>query len=222
MVAAFTTSTPVSLNASSLYGTSVSSARAPTIALVPARCRRSRVRMAAPTVIEKKATIVNTVKERLNESEMIFSVPLPGLTVKNLSDFKKTLPEGTVAMAVKNTLMRRAIADSGWEVAGPILNESSIWVFVKDDIKGSVEAYKTFAKDLERDPIKGGVIENTFYDTEGITTIAALPSKIELITKIARLIKAVPTKLGVGIKAVPTKVGRAVKLAFAEEGESEE
>lgn len=222
MVAAFTASTPLSLNATSLYGRSLSTVGAPRIAPVPARCRRSRVRMGAPAIIKKKSAIVDKVKEKLNDSEMIFSIPLPGLTVANIFEFKKKLPEGTTAMAVKNTLMRRAIEGSGWEVAGNICKESSIWIFVKDDIKGSVEAYKTFAKELELEPIKGGVLEETFYDTDGISAIAALPSKLELITQVARLVKEVPTKLAVSIKEVPTKLARGIKLAVADEEKGDE
>lgn len=42
-----------------------------------------------------------------------------------------------------------------------------------------------------------------------LETIVSLPSKLELITKVAQGIKAVPTKVARGVKAVPSKVGRA-------------
>jgi ribosomal protein L10 len=39
--------------------------------------------------------------------------------------------------------------------------------------------------------------------------VVSLPSKLELITKVAIGIKATPTRLARAIKAVPNKVGRA-------------
>ena len=48
-----------------------------------------------------------------------------------------------------------------------------------------------------------------FYTGKSIDTVTSLPTKLELITKIAQGIKAVPTKVGLGVKAVPNKLGRA-------------
>lgn len=220
--AAFTTSSPLSLRSSVLNGGAISKRVASTTLPRAAPSRRSRVKMAGPDVIEKKSVIINVVKERLEKSEMIFSIPLPGLTVANVSQLKKDLPDGSTAMTVKNTLMRRAVAETQWAVVGDITKQSSIWVFVGDDIKGSVEAYQQFAKSLDRDPVRGGVLEGTLYDTEGVEAIAALPSKIELITKIARAVNMIPTKIARSIKEVPTKTARAIKLAFADEQKNED
>lgn len=218
---AFTAPVSVSANACSLRGASLCSFRTPVFTQVSAPSRRSRVVMAAPDVLEKKVVIVDRVKERLETAQMIFQVPLPGLTVANVYDFKQSLPEGSTAMTVKNKLMVRAVADSDWEIVGPILKNSNIWIFVDDDIKGSVEAYKKFEKDNGRDPIIGGALEATLYDSAGIETVASLPSKLELITQVAILVKKVPTKVATSIKQVPTKVARAIKLAVADEGSDE-
>lgn len=179
---------------------------------------RSAPSMVSETNIAKKAAKVKTVQDTLADSMLLFAVPLKGLTVANVATLKEKMPEGTKIITVKNTLMRRAVADGPWQSATDLTNESSIWVFVKEDLKQSVKGYKEFIKELNRDaPIRGGVFEGEKYDTAGIEAVSALPSKKELITKIAISIKAVPTKIARSVKAVPTKVGRAVKLAFAEE-----
>lgn len=179
--------------------------------------KRAGVQMAAAEVVAKKSAVVDSVKARLDVSEMLFSVELKGLTVSDRDEFKSALPAGSSSMTVKNTLMRRAIADSGWEVAGDIAKNSAIWVFVGEDIKGTVEAYTKFAKEKGREPVNGGVMEGVLYDDKGISAIAALPTKMELIAKFARLVNMVPTKLGRSINQIPTKVARAIKLAVADE-----
>lgn len=177
------------------------------------------VSMASEVNIAKKAAKVDKVKAYLSESQLILSVPLDGISVAQVTALKKSMPAGTSLMTIKNTLMRRAITDTEWAPADDLLKDSSLWIFVKDDgMKDTLKVYKQFLKDNAREAsIRGGVFEGTRYDEDGIEKVAALPSKKELITKIAIGIKAVPTKIGRAINAVPTKVGRAVKLAFAEE-----
>lgn len=200
--------------------TSALSARGPQapFVIVP-KHRRARVRMGSEKSIREKSAKVDRVKALLRDAQLLFSIPLPGLSVANVFKFRHSLPQGTTAMTVKNTLMRRALADSEWLVAGDLTRQSSVWVFVKEDIKGSVNAYKELAKELKREGLIGGVMEGVLYDQAGINAIAALPSKIELIEKVARLVKMVPTKVALGVKAVPQKVARAIKLAVADEDE---
>lgn len=182
----------------------------------PSRCIGPK--MAAESSIAKKAEKVKAVEDALAESLLVFAVPLSGLTVQQKYTLKEKMPEGTKMMTVKNTLMRRAIANTPWESASGLTKQSSIWVFVKEDMKNTVKVYKDYMKEISREgEIRGGVFEGEPYDSKGVDSIAALPNKKELITKIAIAIKAVPTKIARSINLVPTKVGRVVKLAFAEE-----
>lgn len=184
--------------------------------------RRANVSMISKANIEKKANKVALMKERIAGCQLLFSVPLDGLTVSQTMELKLSLPEGTGMGTIKNTLMRRAVVDSEWEIMGDLNTQSSLWFFVKEDMKGSVEAYEKFAKATKRENIKGGVFEGTLYDENGIESLAALPSKKELIAKIARSLKILPAKVARGINMVPTKMGRAIQLAFAEEGDKGE
>lgn len=169
--------------------------------------------------IDRKSLKIANVKEHLKTSQMVFAASLDGLTVANVSELKKRLPETTTVMTVKNTLMRRAIDDSEWVGLGDFTTQSNMWFFVGNEIKQTVEAYEKLCKELRRDAVKkGGMLEGEVMDENGINAVAALPSKKELIAKIAMSIKMVPTKLGRSIHAVPAKLARAIKLAIAEDG----
>lgn len=65
-------------------------------------------------------------------------------------------------------------------------------------------------------PIKSGVFAGSILDGPGILAISKLPTKQELMQRLAIALKSVPTKVARSINLVPTKVGRVVKLAFAE------
>lgn len=187
-------------------------------AVVPSRRAGFDVTMGSEKNMQQKQAKVRAVRTALEESMLLFSVPLEGLTVSQLGRLKDSLPDSTSAACVKNSLMRRAIADSPWQSAESLTTQSSLWFFVREDMKASVKAYKEFIKKEGReDLIRGGVFDGEYYDTSGVDKISSLPTKKELITRIAIGIKSVPTKLARSLKAVPTKVGRAIKLAVADE-----
>ena len=63
-----------------------------------------------------------------------------------------------------------------------------MWFFIEDDISGTIKASNGFTKDdnkKESHPIRGGAMEGLVYDTAGLDDIGKLPSKTELIAKIA-------------------------------------
>ena len=169
------------------------------------------------TTLEGKKDTVSKVKELLDKSEMIITVPASGITVSKVQQLRRSLPEGTTAKVVKNKLMARAIEGTSWETAGEtFLKGSNMWFFIEEDIGGTVKSWQAFLKDAglkDSHYINGGNIEGINYDEKGVDAISKLPSKMELIAKIAGGIKAVPTKLARVTNAPGTKMARAIKLA---------
>ncbi|GMH90106.1 hypothetical protein TL16_g11667 [Triparma laevis f. inornata] len=175
------------------------------------------------STLEGKTNRIAFVKEKLSNSEMIFSIPSEGLSVSDSSTLRSSMPEGTTVALIKNTLMTRAIADtSAWEPAGSTLTGSNMWFFIESDIKGTLTAFKKFAKDAEKTEtniIKGGVIDSEFLDLAGVKKVGELPSKKELIARIAGGLNMVPTKVARVVKEPSSKLARAIKLATEEKKE---
>ena len=169
------------------------------------------------TTIEGKAAKVETVQGLLESSDFIFSVPASGISVAEVQTLRKSLPEGTTMSVIKNKLMMRACAGTDYEEAtSDMLKGANMWFFIEEDIGATVKSFNKFTKEFskkESHAIQSGVVEGVAYDAKGIVAISKLPSKIELITKIAGSIKAVPTKVARVIKAPGEKTARAIKLA---------
>merc|ERR1712161_46594 len=122
-------------------------------------------------------------------------------TVKEVQLLRRSLPESTTMSVVKNKLMLKACEGTDYQNAlSDGLSGSNMWFFIK-------EAEKT-----ESHPILGGITEGTFYDAAKVTAISKLPSKLELITKVAVLVKAIPTKVARTIKEPGAKLARTIKL----------
>eukprot|EP00562_Extubocellulus_spinifer_P015998 CAMPEP_0178568934 /NCGR_PEP_ID=MMETSP0697-20121206/16205_1 /TAXON_ID=265572 /ORGANISM="Extubocellulus spinifer, Strain CCMP396" /LENGTH=219 /DNA_ID=CAMNT_0020203131 /DNA_START=12 /DNA_END=671 /DNA_ORIENTATION=+ len=189
----------------------------------PSRVSRSVLRMggssAYATSLEGKKERVATLKERLDTSQMVFTCPAGGLTVAETQTLRRSLPEGSSVSVVKNKLMARALEGTDYEVATDLTKGPNMWFFIEEDIGGTIKAFNSFAKDYEKKEthsIIGGAMEGTLYDPAGVKAIGALPSKDELIARIAGGINAVPTKLARVIKAPNSKLARAIKLATDE------
>lgn len=176
------------------------------------------------TTLDGKKSRVETVKSLLDTSDIVFSIPAESLTVAQVQQLRRAVPEGSTISVIKNKLMARAVEGTPYQegVAG-LLKGSNMWFFVEEDFGGTVKAFNAFTKSndkKESHTILGGVVEGEFYDAKGIVQVSKLPSKIELYTQIAAAINAVPTRLARVIKEPGNKLARAIKLA-GEAGDAE-
>jgi large subunit ribosomal protein L10 len=178
------------------------------------------------STMEGKQEKVAAVKDLLDKSEMIFATQANSLSVIQVQNLRASLPDGTTVSVVKNKLMARAVEGTTYEVAAGegLLKGANMWFFIEEDIGGTVKALAKFNKDngkLETHAPNFGVIDGDSLDTDGVVAVSKLPSKIELIARIAGGIKAVPTKVGRVIKAPSSKLARAIKLATEEVNKEE-
>ena len=162
-----------------------------------------------------KTAILERTKKLVDKSELIITVPIEGVSKELLDFLRKDLPKTSTASIVKNKLIGIATEDTKFAPIKDGLRDENLFLFVAEgDAKPVWEAYKKFQKEAKRtDPQfapKSGVLEGNVYTGATLSAIVDLPSKKELITKIAQGIKAVPTKVAKGVKAVPNKLGRAI------------
>lgn len=184
---------------------------------------RSSLRMGGAggysTTLAGKTERVASLKERLETAEMVFVCPAGGLTVAETQQLRGSLPEGSTVSVVKNKLMARALEGTAYDCANDLTKGPNMWFFIDEDIGGTIKAFNAFSKEFEKKEshaIRGGAMEGVLYDEAGVAAIGKLPSKDELIAKIAGGIKAVPTKLARVVKAPNSKLARAIKLATEE------
>ena len=172
----------------------------------------------------------------LESSAAVVGLRYQGLTVKQMQEFRKSLPkDGAKLLVCKNTLMRLA-ADrvEGWTELKPAAKGDNAWLFVQEEhIAESIKAYIEFQTKIKagvpKDELEnfkllnmsGGAMSGQALTPADLPRLEKLPNKQQLIATIARLIKQVPTRVAVSIKHVPTKVALGVKaLADADEDKS--
>ena len=162
-----------------------------------------------------KAKILERTKALLESSSIVLTVPFEGVDVEQVDMLRKQLKKsGAKASVVKNSLIALAAKGTKFEPIGEGLKEENMFVFIPEgEAKGAYEELKKWQKEIKRtEPqflTRTAIMEGVRYDGKGIDAVTSLPTKKELITKIAQGIKAVPTKVARGVKAVPNKLGRA-------------
>lgn len=173
---------------------------------------------------EGKAAILARTKKLVDISSMIIVAPVEGVTMEQMDLLRKEMPKGTKVSVVKNSLLRLAVKDTPFESLGEGLRDENVFFFVPEGAsKATYEGFKKWQKDAKRaEPqfeAKAAAIEGTKYVGENVEAVATLPSKKELIAKLAVTIKGVPVKLVTTIKAVPTKAVLAIAALKAKKEE---
>jgi len=163
------------------------------------------------TIADKKE-IVAELKRDLSATQLAIAIDYKGLTVAEISDLRTRLREkGATCKVTKNTLMRIAVdGDETWEPMKAFLKDSSAFILVPDDLGGAIDAYKDFRKATNKTELRGGVMEGQALDEKQLDALADLPSKEELMARLAGALNAVPTKLARGVNGVPTKLARGI------------
>lgn len=163
--------------------------------------------------LEAKKAIVTELKETLSDAQLAVVIDFKGLTVSEITDLRNRLrPVGAICKVTKNTLMRIAVdGDENWQPLTGFLADSSAFLLVKDDISAAIKAYQDFQKATKKTQLRGGVMEGQALSEADIKAITELPSKEELMARLAGALNAVPTRLAVGINAVPTKLAVGIK-----------
>ncbi len=162
--------------------------------------------------LQEKKEIVADLKEVLSESSLALIIEYQGLSVAEISDLRNRLrPTGTICKRTKNTLMRIAIEeDKQWQPMTQYLQDSSVFLLVKEEIKDAIKAYEEFQKATKKTEIRGGVMEGQALTIDEVKALKEMPSKQELMARIAGSLNAVATGLAVGINQVPTKLAKGI------------
>jgi large subunit ribosomal protein L10 len=116
---------------------------------------------------------------------------------------------------VKNTLARRAVAGTPFEVAQGAMVGPLIYGFSEDAV-AAAKVIADFAKGNDRLVVKGGACAGKALDANGVKALAAIPSREVLIAQVAGLLKSPIQRLAGVLAALAEKKGGGAEVAPAE------
>ncbi len=160
--------------------------------------------------VELKQPIVDEISARIKDAQSVVLVDSCGLTVAEDTVLRKQLREAGVTFKVyKNTLMRRAFEGTDYEEMTEYLKGFTAMAVSDSDATAPARILAKFAKDADALELKCGIVEGVFYDASGIGTIASIPSREELLSKLLGSIQSPITNFARVMQQLADKGGAA-------------
>ena len=162
--------------------------------------------------VELKKPVVEEISELLNGAATAVVVDYRGLTVAEDTELRKQLREaGVVYKVYKNTMIKRAVEGTEFEPLTADLEGPTAIAISKTDATAPARILAKAAKDAKALELKSGVVEGTYYDTQGIQVIATIPSREVLLGKLLGSIQSPITNLARVLNQIAEKNGGAAE-----------
>jgi len=160
--------------------------------------------------IELKKPIVDEIKEYAEKASSAVLVDYRGLTVEQDTILRRNLREaGVVYKVYKNTMLHLAFEGTDYAQLDPNLEGPTAIAFGMDDATAPARIIKEFAKTNKAIEFKAGVVEGTYYDAEGMSVIADIPSREVLISKLLGSLQSPIANFARVLKQIAEKDGGA-------------
>ncbi len=157
--------------------------------------------------VELKQPIVAEIKENVKDAASVVLVDYRGLTVAQDTELRKTMRQNDIIYKVyKNTMVKLALEGTGMEELDKDLEGPTAVAISKTDATAPARLVQNFAKTAPALEIKSGIVEGSYYDTEGIKQIALVPSREELLSKLLGSIQSPITNFARVIKQISEKL----------------
>jgi large subunit ribosomal protein L10 len=161
--------------------------------------------------LEAKKVVVEQVNALASNAISVGVAEYRGLTVEQMTNLRPNALEADVTLrVVKNTLAKRALADTGCECVTQLLTGPVVLGFSQEDPGAVARVFNNFVKDNEDLVVKGLGVSGEFVEAGQLKRIADLPTKDQAISLVMALMLAPVEKLTRTLNEVPTKVTRVV------------
>jgi large subunit ribosomal protein L10 len=159
-----------------------------------------------------KTADLEALQQSFQATDAAFLVEFAGLKVVDVDDLRNKVRDATGTYSVvKNTLARLASKGTALEPLAESFKGPTAVVTGGDDAPGVAKILAEFAKINEAISVKAGVVDGMLLDARGCKEIADIPSREDLLTKLAFLCQS-PLQRLASVLSAPSR-GLAVALA---------
>lgn len=140
--------------------------------------------------LQDKQNIVAEVSETAKGALSAVVADSRGVTVGKMTELRKSAREAGVEMRiVRNTLLRRALQGTPYEVMNETFVGPTLIAFSTEHPGAAARLFKEFAKTNDKFEIKGAAFEGEFITGKDIDRLATLPTYDEAIARLMGTMK---------------------------------
>lgn len=157
----------------------------------------------------EKQTVVTDVAAQAARSQTLALAEYRGLTVEHLNALRKQARDkGVYLHVLKNTLARRAVAGTAFEVASESMVGPLIYGFSEDAV-AAAKVMADFAKGNDKLVLKAGAFAGKALNAEGVKALADIPTKEVLLSMLLGLMQSPVSRMARVLAALAEKRGGA-------------
>ena len=162
--------------------------------------------MANEKTIAQKQAKVEELANELKEAKVVLLADYRGINVTDVTSLRAELRKVNAEYKViKNNIVKRAFDANGESELDEALEGPVAIIIGKEDYLEPSKVIYNFTKKHYFYKIKGGIIEGKVMSAEEIITLATLPSRQELLAKLAGALLGNITKLAVALDQVKSQ-----------------
>jgi large subunit ribosomal protein L10 len=151
-----------------------------------------------------KVAIVTEIAGKLSAAPAVFVTEYRGMTVGALASLRGSLREvGAEHKVYKNTLARLAVREAGLDVLDELLVGPTSITFTGADMIGAAKALHSASRGNPLLVLKGGAFGANPLSADDVKALAELPSREELLARIAGALQAPLVKAAGLLQALP-------------------
>jgi large subunit ribosomal protein L10 len=163
----------------------------------------------------EKEAVIEEVTGLAAQAQTLVIAEYRGIKVADMTKLRNEARSAGVSLSVlKNTLARRAVAGSSFEVVVDQLTGPLIYGFSVDAV-AAAKVVADFAKTNDKLVIRGGVYGGKALDANGVKQLANIPTKEVLLAQLCGLLMSPVSRTAVVLGALAAKKGEGAEAPAA-------
>ena len=155
----------------------------------------------------EKEAVIEQVTGLAAKAQTLVMAEYRGITVADMTKLRtEARSKGVNLSVLKNTLARRAVAGSQFEILGDQMTGPLIYGFSVDAV-AAAKVVADFAKTNDKLVIRGGLFAGKALDVNGVKQLASIPSKEVLLAQLCGLLMSPISRTAVVLGALAAKRG---------------
>jgi large subunit ribosomal protein L10 len=158
----------------------------------------------------EKQAVIDEVNGLAAKAQTLVIAEYRGITVADMTKLRSSARSNGVSLSVlKNTLARRAVAGSAFDVVADQMTGPLIYGFSVDAV-AAAKVVADFAKTNDKLVIRAGAFAGKALDVNGVKQLANIPSKEVLLAQLVGLLQSPISRTARVLAAVAGQKGEAV------------
>ncbi|OGB90588.1 50S ribosomal protein L10 [candidate division WOR-1 bacterium RIFCSPHIGHO2_01_FULL_53_15] len=147
--------------------------------------------MMSEQAIAEKSKVVAELKEKIARASVMVLADYLGLSVKEMTELRRKLrAEKSELAVIKNTLIERAVAESGLPEFKDHLKGPTVVMLGYADAVSPLKALVKFIKETEKGGLRIGVVDKQVFSRDDLAAISKLPPREVLLGKVVGGLKS--------------------------------